>query len=624
MRQAKLRLGRSRTTNCRAALLATCFCLLSTPRTALAQAQTNAGFSIPRYIPTPAGEMSFAVDHPWYSKTRGLAAGITFDYAHDALVFGTREGSTFTEQKSIIEHQWLAHLDLAASFIDRVTIAVSLPIVLAERGTAAAGIAPNRGAAVGDLRLGVMFRIYGQPLEDAFSIHAGADVWAPIKAGSDHAGDSNARFMLPKLVAAGLTHNLKWSATAAFLYRSQAAIGNLAPAAGNSVGPELHVGGALAFITTSRHLSFGPEVLLATTLTGGNILKRSFTSLDVLGAAHYNILDTVQVGLSVGGGVLQAPGTPDVRVLLRVAYAPLRPPPVEAPADTDADGILDDSDACVREPGVSSANPAKHGCPIGDFDHDGFIDTEDRCPKVASGEHPDSTRPGCPERDADGDGIRDNSDECLDVAAGAHPDPKRPGCPEADSDKDGVYDSDDLCVSVPSGSDPDADKRGCPAPDRDRDQVPDPTDACPDRPGAPDIDPKKNGCPSLVIIKNDQIVIMEQVFFATGKDVILPKSFPVLQAVASVLLAKPDIKHVKVEGHTDNQGKPSANLDLSERRAHSVRRWLIQHGIAAERLTAEGFGPTMPIDSNATAAGRAINRRVEFHIGDAPPSDKKP
>ena len=148
--------------------------------------------------------------------------------------------------------------------------------------------------------------------------------------------------------------------------------------------------------------------------------------------------------------------------------------------------------------------------------------------------------------------------------------------------------------------------------------VVDPEDACPDKFGAPHPDPKKNGCPSLVTISNGRIAILKPVFFATNKDVILPQSFPVLQAVADALVAATFVKKISIEGHTDNRGKADYNTELSDRRAKSVMRWLLQHSIPEERLTAKGFGPTKPITENATAKGRAANRRVEFVIIDPP------
>ena len=216
------------------------------------------------------------------------------------------------------------------------------------------------------------------------------------------------------------------------------------------------------------------------------------------------------------------------------------------------------------------------------------------------------------------DGVLDRQDQCPDTPMGPTPDPRRPGCPASDSDNDGVLDPVDQCLFEPAGPNPDPARLGCPLPDRDHDTVPDPRDACPDKPGSPNPDPKKNGCPGLVEVKNGQLVLLKPVFFALDKDVILAQSFPVLQAVADALQATPAIKKIRIEGHTDSQGKPAYNLDLSDRRTRSVSKWLVAHGIAESRLEARGYGQLRPIDTNATPAGRARNRRVEFLILEGP------
>lgn len=107
---------------------------------------------------------------------------------------------------------------------------------------------------------------------------------------------------------------------------------------------------------------------------------------------------------------------------------------------------------------------------------------------------------------------------------------------------------------------------------------------------------------------------LEKVFFATAKDNVLPESQPILDQVADVLTNNPDIKKLRIEAHTDGAGKPAYNKDLSERRAKWVRVYLIQKGIAAERLDSAGFGMEKPIDTNDTPEGRANNRRVEFVV----------
>jgi outer membrane protein OmpA-like peptidoglycan-associated protein len=262
--------------------------------------------------------------------------------------------------------------------------------------------------------------------------------------------------------------------------------------------------------------------------------------------------------------------------------------------------------------------PPPRPAPPRDRDRDGIPDDVDACPDQPAGAHPDRNpgRKGCPVGDADHDGVTDDVDQCVDQPAGPTPDPERPGCPDRDSDGDGVLDHQDQCPREPAGALPDRSRPGCPAPDRDHDFVADDVDACPDKPGAPSDDPKKNGCPGLVLVDATHIRINKPVFFATNEDTILKKSFPVLQAVADALKNTPGVKKVSVEGHTDNRGKDDHNLELSQRRADSVRRWLVEHGIEPERLEAKGYGSTQPLRTNKTSAGRAENRRVEFTIVD--------
>jgi OOP family OmpA-OmpF porin len=97
--------------------------------------------------------------------------------------------------------------------------------------------------------------------------------------------------------------------------------------------------------------------------------------------------------------------------------------------------------------------------------------------------------------------------------------------------------------------------------------------------------------------------------FATGQATISPESNVVLSDVVAVLKANPEW-NIRVEGHTDNVGTPAANLKLSQARAAAVVGWLTANGIDASRLTSAGLGDTQPIDSNATDAGKAKNRRV--------------
>ena len=120
--------------------------------------------------------------------------------------------------------------------------------------------------------------------------------------------------------------------------------------------------------------------------------------------------------------------------------------------------------------------------------------------------------------------------------------------------------------------------------------------------------------------RRDRIELREQVQFDTAKDVIRPESRQLLREVARILAEHPELKRVRVEGHTDGVGAAAKNVRLSERRARAVVRWLVeQGGVAPSRLEAKGFGPARPVDTNGTAEGRARNRRVELTVIESSP-----
>ena len=111
-----------------------------------------------------------------------------------------------------------------------------------------------------------------------------------------------------------------------------------------------------------------------------------------------------------------------------------------------------------------------------------------------------------------------------------------------------------------------------------------------------------------------RIELREKVQFARDSDRILDVSHPVLDEAVEEILAEPRIRRIRVEGHASADGNDAHNLDLSARRAQAVRTYLIDHGIAADVLVAEGFGEQQPIADNETEEGREANRRVELHV----------
>lgn len=205
-------------------------------------------------------------------------------------------------------------------------------------------------------------------------------------------------------------------------------------------------------------------------------------------------------------------------------------------------------------------------------------------------------------------------DKPLWEAAPLLPLPPPPPAPPPPPDRDGdqVPDGVDACPDVPGVASDDRLANGCPG-DRDDDGIIDKEDACPDLAGTASSNPNRNGCP-LVRIDDDQIRIMDQFHFKASSAEILAESNMLTLTIASTMKTHPEIKKLRVEGHTDNSGNAAANVKLSQARADAVVKALIKAGVDKKRLSAKGVGQMNPVDSNSTPEGRAANRRVELHI----------
>jgi outer membrane protein OmpA-like peptidoglycan-associated protein len=252
--------------------------------------------------------------------------------------------------------------------------------------------------------------------------------------------------------------------------------------------------------------------------------------------------------------------------------------------------------------------------PPGDCDGDGLLDPQDtKCPCDAENYNGYQDEDGCPDDpDTDGDGLPNSKDSCVLVPEDKDGYLDDDGCPELDNDLDTLLDGADKCPVEAEDPDGYDDADGCPDLDNDKDTVLDVKDQCPNEIGSTDKEPL--GCPTkpaLVVVTDCEVKITQQIHFEYNKDKIRPESFPILDAVAEVLEKNPDIK-LEVQGHTDNRGSAHYNKDLSNRRAHSVRKYLAAKGIAPDRLTAQGYGFDRPIVDNSTEQNRALNRRVQF------------
>jgi outer membrane protein OmpA-like peptidoglycan-associated protein len=182
-----------------------------------------------------------------------------------------------------------------------------------------------------------------------------------------------------------------------------------------------------------------------------------------------------------------------------------------------------------------------------------------------------------------------------------------------DSDGDGVLDSLDACPYV-AGL---LELKGCPKAvqikfiDSDGDGVEDKDDHCPYLVGTME----GNGCPlkSVELLDLQLARFGKKIYFKSGSSKLLNESYFALDSILFILIHNPAIK-LRIDGHTDNLGKPNKNLVLSQQRTNTIINYLMTNGITKERLFGFGFGDSRPISNNYSDKGRSMNRRVEIYI----------
>ncbi len=566
--------------------------------------------------------------------------GLLGGYARNPLVITTQDG---TRLGTLLGSRAGGSLTAAVGLFNRLELGFELPFVPYQaRGEVnpraiSTPLPELASAGLGDLRLvakfGLLQRRFGHPVELAL---IGAAQFPT--AGSDHYLGEAGPSLSPELALGVPIRKLRILANFRVMFREPRKFGN------QLIRTELLAGiGAAYRFDLKRPLELGAGLFAGASPIDPLALENQ-TPIEARAQASWAATPSLDLVLGGGVGVYRGWGTPDWRVFASVRYTRRLPPSL----DSDGDGLFDEVDRCPGEPEDKDGHQDADGCPDPDNDGDGLPDAADKCPNVAEDRDGFEDTDGCPDPDNDGDGVPDAADQCPNVA-GKRDEPTGPGCPPppppADTDGDGIADALDMCPNDAEDKDGFLDEDGCPdldndgdgvldtadkcpdvagsplaagcaEPDRDADTVIDRLDNCPDEPGTAE----NSGCKAkqLVALTNGKLEILDSVYFKLAKDVIEARSFPLLDNVATVILAHPEINAVRVEGHTDNQGKAASNLKLSDRRAASVVKYLVQKGVPAARLQSAGYGDTKPIADNATVEGRAKNRRVVFTIvGDA-------
>ena len=290
-------------------------------------------------------------------------------------------------------------------------------------------------------------------------------------------------------------------------------------------------------------------------------------------------------------------------------------PDIDPYGDLDQDGVRNIDDGCPNQPEDFDGHNDEDGCAetSDDTDGDGIIDATDKCPTESEDLDGFKDADGCPEPDNDRDNIIDIRDACPTAAEDTDDWEDSDGCPEWDNDRDGIEDADDSCPNSFGARE----TKGCPSSDRDYDGVSDAVDRCPDDAETRNGHLDDDGCPddagAAVKVGREKLELPRALMFSPNTAELDASSFVLLDEVVKVLRETPKLR-LRIEGHTDASGDEGANMILSRRRAEVVRDYLVSKGVGYDRLEAQGYGSSRPIDTNRTEEGREHNRRIELVI----------
>jgi OmpA-OmpF porin, OOP family len=351
---------------------------------AVRPANAQAGFAMNRFDPSEAGSDWFVNDSLDLRGSPKVAAGVIWDWSYKPLVL--RVADAAAPPRNAVTDQVVAHAAVAFMLHDRLRAGLDLPLVVFQHGEDLSPLTPSLGpldsSAAGDLRLSADVRLAGQ-YGEAFSLALGAQAHVPTGRRSQLSSDGTVRFV-PRLLVAGDGKGLVYAAKLAFAYR---------PLDAAFVGRQLTSEAVFSLaggVRVNDIFVFGPELCGATAVGRGvDAFERRSTALELLLGFHVTLGQSWLLGSGLGPGLTRADGTPSMRLLLSLAFAP------DVCVDPDGDGICAPADACPDVDGVRTGRRSTNGCP-GDRDRDGVFDGDDACVERSGLASADPTKNGCP------------------------------------------------------------------------------------------------------------------------------------------------------------------------------------------------------------------------------------
>ena len=508
---------------------------------------------------TPAATDSMLVDTGNVLPEGGYRLLLMVNYERGILLLKGSDGA----ERSILHYRTAGWLAGAWSPVDRLELSAKLPVIISQGGHGAdtlAGVTAPQSYGLGTPELGARYALLRREDGDPVFLGLGLDVGLPGGTADAFGRQQGwAGFQVaPRVAVSREVGPLALGASAGVRIRSR----EVEP--GRDVGTELEQG----LVVATRGEGLRGEIALE----AAESLVESDVALELLGGLRLPVGLGFEAFALAGHGFTDIPGTPSFRLAAGIAWAN-KPSPRE--------------DKCQ-----SGRSHTPEECPDQDDDGDSVKNRDDRCPLEAGS----VDNAGCPDKDSDGDGVVDREDKCASVAGS----PRHQGCPPPDSDGDSVADDEDGC---PQEAGP-ASNRGCPVREE-----PKPVEPKPEEPKPVEPKPEEPKTP----VEETKSPLDHRVQFPVGQAEFQEEERRQLDAIADYLKANPKLT-VRIEGHTDNTGPEELNRTLSQQRAERVRAYLIQRGVAGNRLEAKGYGPTRPLMSNDTPEGLTANRRVEFVV----------
>ncbi len=596
--------------------------------TAIPSAWATDKFDAQRFHPSLDSQTTLGVEDPQVTLT-GFGGGVWFNYAQDPLVYRSIDGSSKDIQ--LVGPLFTADAQLAYTYRP-FRLGIDIPVNAYGTDIGAGG------AVVGDILVDGKYMVFNR-VKSGYGLGVDARLSLPTGAPAAWLGDGTPTVQVTAAGAIGK----KAMADANLGFRSGPTRTLSTLSWGNrmtwGLGGSLPITSALSAFT-----ELDGEIVL---VSNPDTVDAPSTRLpgEWRVGARYQILDRLQASLAGGGGYSEGIGSPSFRIIAGITSAPpSRPKAPPAAGDRDHDGIPDAVDNCPDQAEDINGKNDSDGCPDAGLTPTHFVVIDPQGRRITgatldlvegpengrytlgSGEFTRSIPPGPYRLRTEAPTFMPDMD-LMDVPAADRFEKTITLKPESAMFPLTVVAKDEqgrpvqaLVTVLGSG------KKFQTGPDGIGEE--------PLRPGPAELSVWAEGFApervktvvqpnarvevtlrkSRVEVHDDQVVILDKVFFELDSAILKAESIRILDDVAATLISHPDITLLEVQGHTDDQGSDEYNIGLSQKRAEAVRDYLIAQGVERQRLVPKGYGETLPLQPGTSEEAREANRRVAFMI----------